>query len=71
MSQSNGTVMGGAMPVPLVLEVPCADGKTVATVRVADLKSWSGYGFSFGHQETEFASDSLDNREQSDGTVPN
>src|SRR5579862_2560983 len=52
------------MPIPFVLEVPCADRKTITAVRIANFENWSRYRFAFGHEEFEFAIDTLDNAEQ-------
>jgi hypothetical protein len=49
VTHSHGTMVRWSTHIPIVEEVPCANGETVSAVGVADLENWPGHGLSFSH----------------------
>jgi hypothetical protein len=50
MSDTDGTVMGRPLLIPLVDKIPGADREPVTAVGITDLQNGAGDGFGLGHE---------------------
>ena len=69
VSDSDGTMVGWAMAIPLLHESPGSDGEFVATVGVSDLQDGARNRFALGDEKFGASIGSFDHGEQGHGSV--